>query len=124
MITKKTIGSTFGALSIVGMLTVAATQAQAHAQLVASVPEANAKVSAPEEITLRFNEALEARVSSFELKNADGDSLTVTLSAATDKMALVGVPEDSLSPGLYTINWTVAGADGHPMNGNFSFTVE
>jgi methionine-rich copper-binding protein CopC len=42
----------------------------------------------------------------------DGASLEATSLAAPD-----------LGPGLYTVDWRAMSADGHAVNGSFSFTV-
>ena len=124
MILRKAIGTSIGILGLFGALAVTTTQAEAHAQLVSSNPAPDATVAAPQLIMLQFNEPLEARISHFELKNAHGDILSVSASEAPDDKSIVGTPESSLSPGLYNVDWSVAGDDGHPMSGHFSFTVE
>jgi copper resistance protein C len=98
-------------------------QALAHAQLMHAEPAANASVSAPKTIVLHFNEALEAKVSSVKLTDIDGKNVAITAAAAPDSKSLAATPA-ALAPGLYTVNWTAVGDDGHPMKGTYSFTVK
>ena len=113
-----------GLLGLATVLALGATQAEAHAQLVSAEPAANASVGAPATIVLRFNEALEARVSSFKLTDIDGNQVAVTPASAPDNKSLAATPAASLAPGLYTVSWTAVGDDAHAMMGTFSFTVK
>lgn len=99
-------------------------QALAHAQLMHAEPAANASVGAPKTIVLHFNEALEAKVSSVKLTDIDGKAVAMKAAAAPDSKSLATTPAAALAPGLYTVNWTAVGDDGHPMKGTYSFTVK
>jgi len=124
MINSKTvIGSVFGVLSIVGLLSVAATQANAHTELVSAEPVADATVEAPEKITLHFNEELERSVSSVSLADANGNAVSLTPASPVDETSLSAMPEAPLAPGVYTVSWTAVGPDTHAVNGTLSFTV-
>jgi methionine-rich copper-binding protein CopC len=81
-------------------------------------------VAAPQAITLHFNEALEAKLSSFRLTDIDGTAIVVTPASAPDNKSLAAVPAAPLVSGLYTVSWTALGRDGHPMKGTYSFTVK
>ncbi len=116
--------TTIVALAMSASIVFGAGQALGHAQLMHADPGANATVAAPKSIVLHFNEALEARLSSFKLTNTDGEAIAVTPAASSDSKALAAAPSAPLAPGLYTISWTVAGSDGHPMKGTYSFTVK
>ena len=116
--------STFALLAVSGSIVFGAGQALGHAQLMHAEPGANATVSAPKSIVLHFNEALEAKLSSFKLTNTDGEPVAVAPAATLDAKGLSVNLTSPLPPGLYTINWAVAGHDGHPMKGNYSFTVK
>ena len=99
-------------------------EALAHAQLMKAEPAVNASVGAPKTLVLHFNEALEAKVSSVKLTDIDGKNIAIKAAAAPDSKSLAATPSAALSPGLYTVNWTAVGDDGHPMKGTYSFTVK
>jgi methionine-rich copper-binding protein CopC len=111
-------------LSLSAGLVFGATQAFAHAALVRAEPAVNASVATPANITLHFNEALEARVSSFKLTDVDGKEVAVAPAAAPDAKSISAKPAAALAAGLYTVSWTAVGDDGHPTKGTFSFTVK
>lgn len=105
-------------------LVLAATQAFAHATLVRAEPAVNASVGAPQAIVLHFNEALEAKVSSFKVTDIDGKEVMVMAAPAPDNKSLAAKPHSALTAGLYTVSWTAVGDDGHPMKGTYSFSVK
>lgn len=111
-------------LGLSASLILVATQAFAHATLVRAEPGANASVGAPQTIVLHFNEALEARVSSFKVTDIDGKEVMVMTAPAPDNKSLAAKPHSALTAGLYTVSWTAVGDDGHPMKGTYSFTVK
>lgn len=106
------------------VLALALSPANAHTALVSAEPVADATVSAPERITLQFNEPLEKNVSSLSLMDADGNSVSLTPAGASDETSLSAMPEAPLAPGVYTVSWTAVGPDTHAVNGTLSFTVE
>lgn len=120
----KTIRKSAGFLGLSAGLMLAATQANAHATVTHAEPAANASVAAPKMIVLHFNEALEAKLSNFKLTDVDGKEMATMPMAAPDNKSLAAMPHALLTPGLYTISWTAVGGDGHPMKGNYSFTVK
>ena len=111
-------------LSVAVVLCFGATPAMAHARLVSAEPAANASVAVPATIVLRFNEALQARLSNFKLTDIDGKAVAITAKPAPDEKSLAATPNAPLAPGLYTVSWTVAGPDAHAMKGTYSFSVK
>jgi methionine-rich copper-binding protein CopC len=99
---------------------MAASPAFAHAALKSSAPGANTTVAAPQNLTLTFTEKV--RLTAVRLVNGDKN-----VSLATDRAApaaeTFSLPLSSLTPGSYQVRWTALGADGHPVNGTFTFTV-
>jgi hypothetical protein len=99
--------------------------ALAHAKLMSSDPAADATVSSPESIHLRFNEAIVAKFSSFKLTDTDGNAVTMMSMKATDEKSIDAMPISKLAPGLYTVTWAaVSTDDGHKTMGSFTFTVQ
>ena len=113
---------------LVSILLIAAPRtAFAHAHLVKSAPTAGARIgTVPHVIQLWFSEAPEAALTVITLTAANGQAIPLgMMTAAPNTPVSVMVAIDgALAPGDYTVTWrTVAADDGHPSNGNFSFTV-
>jgi methionine-rich copper-binding protein CopC len=94
-----------------------------HVGLVGSDPEAGTNLdAAPTEVTLTFDGELDPDGSSFTVSDHHGEvvgSGDVDLDIA-DRNVLSG-PVSISEPGVYTVGWTVLGADGHEIGGSFSF---
>jgi copper resistance protein C len=103
-----------------------AVSALAHAHLVRATPAVGGTVhTPPSEVTLRFNEKLEAAFSSVVVRDATGKQVdkgdgTVDKSDRT----LMRVPlQGPLTPGVYKVEWKAMSADTHKIDGNFTFKV-
>ena len=100
--------------------------ALAHAMLKRSYPASGEHFAvAPREIRLDFTEAPELGVSRVELRTSDGRPVALApLTTASDsRRSIVAAIRGQLAAGTFTVIWTVAGADGHPSRGRFSFTI-
>ncbi|MBU1538441.1 MAG: copper homeostasis periplasmic binding protein CopC [Alphaproteobacteria bacterium] len=106
-----------------GALLLVATQADAHARVVASTPAASATVASTRAITVTFSERVAPAFSGLDLVSAAGTKIPVTSSVSDDGKTISGRTARALSAGTYTVNWRAASADGHRMTGNFAFTV-
>lgn len=108
----------------VAPLARAATHAPAlHLQLERSSPAADASLeSAPAEIRLWFSERPELAVSMIRVEGPAGAVKTGELAAGDDNDLSVTLPAD-LTAGAYTVTWRTSSGDGHPIRGNFGFTV-
>lgn len=106
-------------------LGVAASPGQAlgHVELVSASPEAGSNLdAAPTEVTLTFDGELDPDGSGFTVTDHHGDAVgsgEVDLDVA-DRNVLAGTVTID-EPGVYTVAWTVLGADGHEISGSFSF---
>jgi len=119
------MGRVLAAIVTVCML-LAPSAAHAHGALKSSAPAKNAKLTAvPKEIALVFNEPVELVFTRVELAGPDGKvSLAGLVFAGSGKRAVKAGIEGPLVAGKYTVTWQMAGADGHPIRGNFLFSVE
>lgn len=121
MTTKTT--STFLATIAAGAMLLGASQALAHAKLVAANPAPNATVAAPKTLNLKFSEKLEPKFSGFEIANAAGAAVSIKTTVAADGKGLEGALAAPLAPGAYKVTWRAVTADAHRMNGAYTFTV-
>jgi copper transport protein len=102
-----------------------APAAFAHSAFVGSSPGPGTRLAeTPAELTLRFTEPLNRRLSRAELVAvAGGERFPVEVSAPTAKR-LTLVPSGPLPRGAYRVEWhTVSTLDGHALEGSFSFGV-
>lgn len=97
----------------------------AHGGLKSSVPASGATLSAaPTEIRLVFTEAVELAFTRVELRGPTGAvQLRASSFTGTDRRTVVSPITSQLSAGQYTVTWQVAGADGHPVRGSFTFSI-
>jgi methionine-rich copper-binding protein CopC len=107
-------------------VTLPARSALAHPKLVSASPAANASVEqSPALISATFNETLTLSLSKLTLIDAAQRAipLEATKAAEGDPKTLTARVTVALKPGRYTAKWQAAGADGHPMRGEFTFLV-
>ena len=112
--------ATSAALSLSGVIA-----AFAHAHLVRATPAEGGTVkSAPNEVTLKFNEKLEPVFSSAVIRDSAGKQVDKA-DAHVDKVdrTVVRVSVPPLDPGVYTVEWRAMSSDSHKINGNFKFRV-
>lgn len=98
---------------------------RAHATLQGATPAKDAVVAAPTEITLQFNEKLEAAFSSARVVDSAGKAVgtdKAALDPANPAILKLGVP--ALAAGRYRVEYAVVGHDGHRRKGDYSFTVK
>ena len=99
--------------------------AYAHQQLLRSQPTNGAQLSeVPRILRLVFNEPVELEVSRLGLVGPRGNATLSALrlhpDSSTILLADIGGPLDA---GAYTVTWQVVGSDGHPVRGEFAFTI-
>lgn len=124
---RSAIGTTPGRFLAAGMLLlgsgVFSGAALAHAHLEKAQPAADSKSAEIKEIRLTFSEAVEPRLSSIRLQTSEERTVTepgAEVDGADPKVLVVHLYE-KLPPGQYKVLWSVVAADGHKMNGSYSF---
>jgi len=121
---------------VVSLLLLHPLSLGAHGILIRSVPAADTKVAErPREIRLWFNESIEHRFSRITVHRANRDEATGKLQlqqrvdeglAAGPRVTrelVVKLPE-TLSPGLYLVQWQVLSIDSHRTTGKFTLTYD
>lgn len=114
-------------LTPVAIATVAiAGQAFAHAHLESSVPADKAVVkTAPTELDLTFSEELNPKFTGITVTGPDQKAVKTGEAMLMDDDQMLMVPvSDTLTPGIYTVEWHALSADGHKSKGKYSFTVK
>jgi methionine-rich copper-binding protein CopC len=103
-----------------------AVSALAHAHLVRATPAAGGTVQAPpSEVTLHFNEKLEAKFSSVVVRDSAGKQVDKGDGAVdkSDRTLMRVQLQQPVAPGVYKVEWKVMSADTHKVDGNFTFKV-
>ncbi len=113
------------AVGFVAMLAtlLGAGTASAHSAVIASTPDNGAQIAtAPERVSLQFNEALQEKFASLTVVGPDGNLWSK--GDPTIQGDTASVPLEGLGPvGEYTIAFRVTSADGHPVSGTRVFTL-
>ena len=108
------------------LLFVAPTPASAHDEFLSSYPEAGSTIgTSPAEITLSFSGELLTDPGSavIEVIDAAGQNIAVNPPVIDTVTATQHLSPDPTA-GLVTVRWKVVSSDGHPISGEFSYTVE
>lgn len=106
---------------VIGALMVPSV-ASAHLGLRRSAPDSNARLDrAPAAITLWFTQRPQLGFSRITLTGPSGPVALAPLVADSGNVVRAALP--SLGPGTYTVRWQTASADGHPIRGEFRFSV-
>lgn len=108
------------------LLFVAPTSASAHDEFLSSYPEAGSTIgTSPAEITLSFSGELLTDPGSavIEVIDTAGQNIAVDPPVIDTVTATQHLSPDPTA-GLVTVRWKVVSSDGHPISGEFSYTVE
>ena len=97
--------------------------ASAHLALRTSSPAAGAQLDrAPDAITLWFTQRPQLGFSRLSLTGPSGSVVLGAIAADTGNALRAAIPTP-LGPGSYRVQWQTASADGHPIRGEFRFTI-
>lgn len=96
-----------------------------HLRLTKSEPAKDQTVAPPSTIRLWFSLAPELAVTTVRLTDAAGQAVPLS---PVRRANAAGAPIEAgishaLAPGRYTVAWKTSSRDGHPMKGEYSFTV-
>ncbi|MCD2248281.1 copper resistance protein CopC [Listeria marthii] len=108
------------------ILIVPVQHVSAHAYLENSNPADQSHIkTAPEKVTLVFNEEIEADFPLIEVKDSSGKRVETGKTAVSKKnnhMVEASLPAD-LKDDVYSVSWRVVSADGHAVTGVISFKL-
>ena len=106
-----------------GAIAIWATGAMAHSPLDGTTPTNEAIVSEmPAEVLMDFKGDI--RLVRVAITHASKRSMNMDLGEQTAFKQEFTLPMHDMGVGVYVIEWRGLGADGHALNGTFSFTVE
>lgn len=114
-------------VAFAAMTVLPLSRAEAHPKLLSATPAVDSHIAnAPTTLSLTFNENITLALSAITLVDAAQKAIKLDSlhSAKDDAKTLVTKVTGAMAPGRYTVKWTAAGGDGHPMKGEFSFTVD
>lgn len=110
-------------LTLIALIVTLATNAFAHSEIETTSPADGAVVAAvPAEVSIRF--ANEIRLTRVDMTHADHPSVQIDLSAYKRFDRDFLLPIEAMGPGTYRFEWRGLGTDGHPLQGEFMFTVD
>lgn len=107
------------------LVLAAAYPAAAHEELRRADPAEGSELSAvPEQLRLTFLNPVRLEFARLALTGPDGQVIELgELRRADPASVLVGPIRGPLVAGQYTVRWQVAGPDGHPVRGEYTFTI-
>ena len=108
---------------LAGLVGLWATGAMAHSPLESTSPMNEATVTVmPPEVTMDFKGDI--RLTRVAITHADTHTMDMDLGDQTTFMQEFTLPMHDMGAGIYVVEWRGLGADGHALNGTFSFTVQ
>jgi len=114
------------ALGVIALALACPAAAKAHALLEDTSPARGAQLErAPERVSFRFSEPVEAAFGSVRVYDGDGERVDRgSAEHAGGRGDAIAVDlRDGLGDGTYTATYRVISADSHPVRGGFVFTV-
>ena len=111
-------------LAVVALAAATPGVALAHAALLHTSPKAGATVSAVTQIRLVFSEEMAADLCHVGLMTPEGAHVDLKVVSDPHDVHAILAPVENLSPGKYHVMWHAVSADGHPVSGEFAFTLE
>ncbi|MDO5744425.1 MAG: copper resistance protein CopC [Micrococcaceae bacterium] len=117
------IGVLFAALLLCLMSFVGVSNANAHDELISSVPATGEVLdSAPKTLVLTFSGDIKKIGTILELKGSDGSEIGTSF--AINRREVVVTPDEALGNDEYTLIARVVSSDGHPIDKKIGFEVK
>lgn len=110
-------------LSFVALMSPA-SPAHAHDELLGSDPAADSTVDAlPPQLTLTFSGVIAPDTGASQVQVTDAAGTELTDGAPSTQDNVLTQPLSGEASGIVTVLWKVVSSDGHPISGEFAFTV-
>ncbi len=106
------------------ILLLGATLAFPHSEALHTSPAANAVLqTAPREVSVLFNQKVEAAADAIAVEDASGARVDQGNTRTESDGRVIRASLKPLTAGAYTVKWRVKSADTHTVEGTFSFRV-
>ena len=106
-----------------GAIAIWATTAVAHSPLDGTTPANGSIVSEmPVEVLMDFKGDI--RLTRVTLSHDGSRAINLDLAGQKTFTQEFALPVEDMGTGIYVVEWRGLGADGHALNGKFSFTVK
>ena len=105
----------------IAALLVLPTTVFGHSKAEQTTPGSNATVQTVEVIEIRFDDPM--RVTAISMTGPDGEVEIERETGLEPVTEFRASPTATMGSGVYQVDWRGLAADGHPMQGSFSFTV-
>ena len=92
-----------------------------HSKAEQTTPSNNATVQTVEVIEIRFDDPM--RVTAISMSGPEGEVELERETGLDPVTEFRASPSATMGSGVYQVDWRGLAADGHPMQGSFSFTV-
>lgn len=116
----------FAGLAAAAAIALVPAASFAHGKLENAIPAAGSTLdAAPEAVRLTFNEDLESTFSAVKVSDANGAVVTrekAKVDASSPRVLTIALPK--LSPGSYSVQWSVMTHDAHKTRGTYTFQVK
>ncbi|WP_265445612.1 copper resistance CopC family protein [Flexivirga meconopsidis] len=100
-----------------------AGKALAHDELVSTTPPKGATLTAaPQQVTFTFSDTVRSTGTAVVVKGSDGAEVQQG-APKVDGSSVTQSLKSGLPAGTFDVVWRVSSSDGHPISGNFSFSV-
>lgn len=111
-------------LAAAAAVLLVSSPAVAHSLLLESSPAADATLTTtPAQLSLRFNNRIEKRLSRITLLDERGTPQALTIAVADGGADRLTAAVPPLAPGAYRVEWHVLSTDGHVVSGGFGFRL-
>lgn len=121
---RRAITAAAAALLLTAGSLLVASPASAHDELVSSDPAADTSLDAlPAALTLTFSGELATDPGATELQVSDASGAVLSAGDPVVEGTVVTQPLSGAASGPVTVLWKVVSSDGHPISGEFGFTV-
>jgi len=122
-VTRASARIVVGLLAAFVLVTWCAPFASAHTKLESTAPAAGSTADRPvDEVALRFTLPVTSLGDGIVVDGPAG-TVAADVASAEGGLVLVATPAEPLAAGDYTVSWTAAAQDGHPLEGTFGFTI-
>jgi methionine-rich copper-binding protein CopC len=97
---------------------------RAHAFPAAEEPLVGSTITTiPKQISIKFDAPIESLFAQLKVVDSDGNREDSAPPSVEADQRTLSVPVNPLTPGDYTVKWSVVAQDGHRTEGSYSFTL-